>query len=457
MEYIKEKKLGKSQKEEVLKLAETMNSMGLTDEARLQSVTIGEINCIHGEEISEHGIKMLAQKFGIKSERDSFNPAEFVGQGYNIIVDKSVPAQIMTFSDVDDTKFGFRIPTCAQIIKVNETREYQMDFTSDESYMESRLRNLGLNIDLAPTVLKMVPQFGVSTSWKNDSSGQSSKTTKSSLTEYRIVKINIGNFESEEISFTKDFLSAVRELPDRYTKEEKNKQELIHFFNRFGHFVITSAYVGGAVEVKTCGESLERSKDDEESIDGSAGAKRSGVVGVKASGKNHSSSKIAKNAVLNTTETRWQGGRSDLHTKSTLESEEKLLMWKASLSKEPTLLTTEMSLEPISSVVAIIDKTKGEVCDQALCNMFQSKDLYPVRNRQDELALEEKRKMQDDQQERLRQESNLRVGSTKEPDTEGWRETITGHTLMVGGTIVVILAGILIAVMNSGALIALCN
>ena len=74
LEYIKEKKLGKSQKEELLKLAETMNYLGLTDEARLQSVTIGEINCVHSEEISEHGIEMLAQKFGIKSESASFNP-----------------------------------------------------------------------------------------------------------------------------------------------------------------------------------------------------------------------------------------------------------------------------------------------------------------------------------------------------------------------------------------------
>ncbi|CAB4033119.1 Hypothetical predicted protein [Paramuricea clavata] len=353
----------------------------------------------------------------------------------------------MTFSAVDDTKFGFRIPACAQVGKVNESREYQMDFKSDESYMASRLKNLGLNVDLAPTILSMVPQFGVSKSWKNDSNGQSTKTTKSSLTEYRIGKINIGNFESDEISFTKDFLSAVGELPDRDIKEEKNKQELKQFFNRFGHFVVTSAYVGGAVEVKTCGESLERTNDDKESIDGSAGAKCYGVIGFKASGKYQPSTKSAKNAVLNTTETRWQGGRSDLHTKSTLQSEEKMLMWKASLSKEPTLLTTELSLEPISSVVAIIDKTKGKVCYQALCNLFQDIDLYPVCNRQDKLALDAKSKMHEDEQEKLRKESNLRIKSTKDPDTEGWWETITGYAgYIVGGVVVVILAGIVTAV-----------
>ena len=68
MEYIKEKKLTKSQKEAVMKLVETMNSLGLSDEGRLQTITIGEINYVHGGEISEHGIEMLEQKFGIKSE-----------------------------------------------------------------------------------------------------------------------------------------------------------------------------------------------------------------------------------------------------------------------------------------------------------------------------------------------------------------------------------------------------
>ncbi len=355
----------------------------------------------------------------------------------------------MTFSEVDDTKFGFRIPACARIVKVNETREYQMDFQSDESYMASRLQNLGLNVELAQTILSMAPQFGVSTSWKNNSSGQSTKTTKSSLTEYRVVKINMGNFKSKAISFTRDFLSSVRKLPDRFTDEEKDKQKFRNFFNHFGHFVVTSAYVGGAVEVKTRNESLEKSKHEEESVDGSVGAKILGFFGFKASGKNQPLTKSAKNAVLNTTETRWQGGRSDLHTKSTLESEERLQLWKASLSKEPTLLTTEMNLEPISSVVAIIDKAKEDVCYQALSNLFDDNDLHPVRNRQDQLTSEAERKIQEDEKEERRKESNSREGSTKEPNTEGWKENIKGHVLMAGGALVVIVAALVIAVFDT--------
>lgn len=365
---------------------------------------------------------------------------DYFGQGYDITAETFVPAQIMKFPTVDDT-FGFRIPLCAQIVKVNETRQFQMDFQSDESYIASRLQNLGLNISLAQTILSMAPRCEVSASWKNDKNSQTSETIKTTLTEYRLAKINIRNFESKEVQFTSEFLSAVANLPDRYTNEEKNNHEFKKFFDRFGQFVVTSAYIGGAVEVKTCYGSSEISKHDESNaLNASAGANISGVIGINVGGKYQPSIERAKNAVLSGTETRWQGGRSDLHDKSTLLSDEKLRTWKASLSEEPTLLTNEMSLEPISSLVSLTDKTKGDVCYQVLCDMFNN-DLRPVRNRQDESVLQAKVKLRAEEQEKQRNESNLRTAVREDPDTTGWWETITGHWLPVGGAVVSIIVG----------------
>ena len=369
---------------------------------------------------------------------------DYFGQGYDITSGNFISTQIMKFSTVDDTTFGFRIPLCAQIVKVNETREYQMDFKSHESYISSRLQNLGLNISLAHTILSMAPQCKVGANWKNNRNSQSSETTKTTLTEYRLAKMNIGNFESKDVQFTTEFSLAVANLPDRKTTctNEENKHEFKKFFNRFGQFVVTSAYIGGAVEVKTSHESSQISKHDEnDGPNASACANIPSVIEIKASGKYQPSTESAKNAVLSRTETRWQGGRSDLHDKSTLQSDKKLRMWKMSLSEKPTLLTNEMSLEPISSVVALIDKTKGDVCHQALCDMFQN-DLRPVRNRQDERVREARIKLQDEEQEKQRIESNLRMELIKDPDTKGWQETITGHWFSVGGTVVSIILGI---------------
>ena len=74
MEYIEENTLNKLEQDKVWKLIESMRSSGLSGDGKLESVTMGEINCIHGEEISQHGIKMLQQKFGIQRECTSLNP-----------------------------------------------------------------------------------------------------------------------------------------------------------------------------------------------------------------------------------------------------------------------------------------------------------------------------------------------------------------------------------------------
>ena len=359
----------------------------------------------------------------------------YFGHGYDITGEQFVPAQVMKFSTKVDEMFGFSIPRCAQIESVNDTQEFQMDFQSDESYVESRLKNLGLSISVQ-TILSMAPQFGFSASQKNDKKSQSSETKKTTLTEYRLAKICIGNLESKDVQFTSEFSSAVANLPDRYTNEEKNKREFQTFFDRFGQFMVTSAFIGGAIEEEICNESSEKSKHNENNaINASAGANVSGVAKINMSDKHQPSIDSTKNTIFSTKKIRWQGGRRDLHQKSELQS------WKKSLSEEPKFLTNEMRLKPISSLVTLIDKTKGDVCHQALCDMFKN-DLRPVRNRQDERVLEEKSKLLEEKQEKQRNESNSREETAKDPDTKGWWDTITGSPVIAGGTILTIIGGV---------------
>ncbi|XP_028413783.1 uncharacterized protein LOC114536628 [Dendronephthya gigantea] len=450
MEYVKENKLDKTQQEKVLKLGTWMNSMGLSKEEKLQSVTLAAIYCLYDGEITDHCIEMLKQKFGIRNGSNSYTSAELVGRGYNILLDKTVSADIFKFSadSVKRTKYGFNVPACAQIIKANDTQEFQMNFQSDKLCVENRLKNLGLSLDFAQSMIRMAPKFKASANQKENGSSKSTRTTKISLKEHRIAKILIGNFESQEISFTDDFVSAVKKLPDQYTGDEKCKDDFINFFNRFGHFVVTSAYFGGAVEVKTCTEGLESSKQGDDSIDGSVGADLSGVIGAKVGPKYQVSTESAKNTVLDKTETRWYGGRSDLHKKSTLHSEENFQEWKLSLSKEPAMLTTEMTLENISTVVAIIDKKKGEVCKQALRSLFDDKVLQPVRDQKERYQLEERKKKDKDDEEQRRKESNTREESIKLPDTKGWRETITGNVYAIGAGVLVVLGVGVVAIFS---------
>lgn len=73
LEYVKENALNKTQKDEVLKLGEWMNSSCFSKEGRIKFATLAEINCFYNGKISEHGIAMLEQKFGIKNGNTSYN------------------------------------------------------------------------------------------------------------------------------------------------------------------------------------------------------------------------------------------------------------------------------------------------------------------------------------------------------------------------------------------------
>ena len=340
------------------------------------------------------------------------------GQGYDIITDTSVAAEIMKFDTVNEEKFGFKIPGCAQISKVNQTQECQMKFKSHESYIQSRLKNLGLSFYLASTLAKIIePKIEVGTRSKNNSSVTSTDTTKTSLIEYRMVKISIGSFECDGIKFTDDFSSAVEKLPDRYIndddpQENSNKAKFEHFFKHFGQHVVTSAFVGGSVEVTVRSGSSETSEENEKSRGAFAGINIPGVGGFEAGGKSQPSSNSAKNATTHIEKTVWHGGRSDLHSKSTLMSEEKLQMWKVSLAKDPVLLTTEMRLMPISKVVAIIDEQKGDACYEALCDLFGIKDSGDVFDREQERSSQ----AENEKDEKSRRDSNTRAGSVKAPD-----------------------------------------
>lgn len=336
-----------------------------------------------------------------------FLAAQLFGQGYDIIADKSVDAEIMQFDTVDDKTFGFNIPGHAQISKVNETRKCH--FNSNESYVEFRLQNLGLNIQLSPIL--------VAARGQNDNSVTSTK-----ITEYRMVKIyvSVENLKLKDLS--KVFLSAVEMLPDQYTHDDdtnmnSNKPEFDKFFERFGHFVVTSAFVGGSVEVTTCGECPVTSENDEKSRAGSTDVKISVAAGLEVNAENETSIKSSKKATMDEEKTVWRGGRNDLHDESTLKSEKKLKMWKASLAKDPILLTTEMNLLPISNVVAIINKEKGDSCYTALCNRFGVDDLKAASNFQEKCGPEAEKPNEEDE---LRKVSNLRAGSTKQPDSKGW-------------------------------------
>ncbi|XP_046852782.1 uncharacterized protein LOC124446034 [Xenia sp. Carnegie-2017] len=436
MDYLTENDIQEeSVKKEILELVETMNSMGLSNKSNLKHTTISEINYHHTDSITEHGLQMLEKKFRMKcADITSFHAAEFIGQGYNVVINKSVPAQVLKFSVVDNKQFGFKIPECAQIMKLNETRTTQIHTQSHESYIRSRLLNFGLNVNIAPAILKIAPKFDMTYSEKRQKSDSGSSTTKKELTEVRIAKINVGEFKSKKIAFTDAFLSVVSELPKGNMEEKKAKQKFTDFFNRFGQFVVTSAYVGGAVEVETCDDNMKISNKDEDCADGGIDSSLPGAL--RFSGKHELSVNKESNQVSSISTTQWKGGRSDLHDEGTLHSNEKFLEWKTSIANDPVFLTNELTMEPISTFVGMIDVEKGNLCYQALQKLFQNKHL----NLHNDNVTQTKSLAKGSKN------SNTRVGSTKDPDTSDWSKMFGGHAKKTGAGVLTVIGFVVGAV-----------
>ena len=174
-----------------------------------------------------------------------------IGQGFNVLNDKSTPSQIMMYKTMT-TDFGLVIPTCAKFEKVLETRSFMDQFESDSEYVQSRLTQLNVSLNVEYGMFNMAARAGFNKT-KNANS-KSSVTEYSFLYEERMFELKMANFKdyvNKGIEFTSDFVSDVDELPESYKKDDPaNRSKFERFFNRFGHFIVTSAYGGGSIETK---------------------------------------------------------------------------------------------------------------------------------------------------------------------------------------------------------------
>ncbi|CAB4045041.1 Hypothetical predicted protein, partial [Paramuricea clavata] len=93
--------------------------------------------------------------------------------------------------------------------------------------------------------------------------------------------------------------------------------------------------------------------------------------------------KTDANTLLNRCDILWEGGDTFLHEKETIADKEKMQKWKASLLVQPTMLTSEMELEPISTAVRCVDPKKDQATYDAL-NDFLGGEFKVLVKREEE-------------------------------------------------------------------------
>lgn len=283
-------------------------------------------------------------------------------------------------------------------------------------------------------IFDIAPRAGFNVSSDESGARESSNSEFSELHEHRVFELSIANYTEERngITFTNDFKSAVKGFPLKYdSNDPENRKKFERFFNRFGHFVVSSAYIGGAIEVKGTENELTDNNGTQKAISGSLGGKVAGIGG-EASGSLTSSSTSRLQSSHTQKKFSYFGGLRTLHSEDIFDSEEKQLQWRTSLLVEPAVLDTERSLEPISTVIGCTDDKKTETSLDALEDLLEGKFLEAKGREKEEEGKEQKRGK--GWKNLLRSESNTRLGSIFEPSIEDWWWTLkrTGKWLGLG-------------------------
>ena len=95
-----------------------------------------------------------------------------------------------------------------------------------------------------------------------------------------------------------------------------------------------------------------------------------GGFDMNAGGGTSSSAGLDINTLLNQSNLNFWGGMTELHTKETIKDEDLMLKWKMSCRANPVMLDTEMSLEPISTIIARVDPRKDQSSYKVIFTVF---------------------------------------------------------------------------------------
>ena len=322
---------------------------------------------------------LIAQKTGIELETETMdfleelgvkktdpvnadNSIMLLGNGFNLVTNKTVTQKILDF-DLRDTKHGVCVPEPATFQLVNKTEQLMCKFESVEDFVKTRLNRwgIGIPVDLNDKIL-LDANDGLSSSGRDITN----ERLYLFVVEHRIFRVSLSDLS--KIALTDHFKKDVEHLPKAF-KENVARYE--RFFDKWGHFLITEAYGGGNVEFKKRSANCESEAETEEQFFASMCNSLNENISIAenrqeldAEYEHNVSAGFSDN--LNMCRFDWNGGDSSLHYKTTVSDPEKLKEWVLSLSEKPTMLKTEMSLAPISDLVDLVDREKGDACYEAL-------------------------------------------------------------------------------------------
>ena len=317
-----------------------------------------------------------------------------MGKGYDVLSDQITTFDIFELGKTRN-EMGFEIPEGFRLSRINQKERFEYHFEDVVSFAQERLNQLGLGGQVNPKILTIKARAGFSRSvTKNE---KSSNIEKSYFYESRPLKMSIANLDklTHNAGFRKEIES--RSFPSEYVESDlKKRDEMLQFFkgffNKWGHYIVTSAFVGGSVELKS---SCIDSNSQASSTSGSNFGLGLGFYKLSSGIDYTSDSSSARNlgVSFSSVKLNWDGGDPRFQVSNLDEaSAEKWNSWEESLNDCPSVLTTRLQLLPISDIVKLIEEEKGAVC-QKVMNELIGKEIPKLRpndpTKQKERAVEQ--------------------------------------------------------------------
>ena len=137
--------------------------------------------------------------------------------------------------------------------------------------------------------------------------------------------------------------------------------------------MVTAAYGGGSIEAKVTSQQHGSDAMSFEEVKAYLSASFSGGLFNADNEVSRSDSyemEAKSKTMLSQSTVHWCGGGRDLLMKDTITNRDKMSKWKLSLGENPTMLTTEMCLEPISTVILCHDPKKDTASYEALKDLL---------------------------------------------------------------------------------------
>ncbi|CAL8136954.1 unnamed protein product [Orchesella dallaii] len=186
-------------------------------------------------------IMMLEKAFGIKLP--IFPQNSIAGYGYNILTDSPLSESPFEIGELQESDIGFMIPsflTC----KLEQNSTHNFIFVDDQqSYIRKRLRSIGIEGQISPTLFKGTPKPGYNVKTITFRNGESVLSAQRAFKRFQFIV-------KERPNLKKEFVEAVKALPTFNENDHEAVSNWTDFFNLYGTHVVKSIYGGGAIEIQ---------------------------------------------------------------------------------------------------------------------------------------------------------------------------------------------------------------